>query len=56
MVEEIKDAVDDKAPSLDGFNVNFIKVCSEIVQKYLFKMVIKSHRCEKMVVAKIWHF
>ena len=35
--EEIKDVVDDmeddKAPGPDGFNVNFIKVCSRIVQK-----------------------
>ena len=45
-MEEIKDVVDDmeddKAPSSDGFNVNFIKACWGIVQKDLFKMVIKS--------------
>ena len=51
-MEEIKDAVgdkeDDKARGSDGFNANFIKVCWEIVQKYLFKMVIKSQRYEKI--------
>ena len=51
-MEEIKavvdDMEDDKAPGPDGFNVNFIKVCWEIVQKYLFKMVTKSQRCEKI--------
>ena len=51
-MEEIKDVVDDmeddKAPGPDGFNVNFIKVCWGIVQKDLFKMVIKSQRCDKI--------
>ena len=51
-MEEIKDVIDDmeddKAPSPDGFNVNFIKACWGIVQKYLFKMVIKSLRCDKI--------
>ena len=51
-MEEIKAAMgdmeDDKAPGPDGFNANFIKVCWEIVQKDLFKMVTKYQRCEKI--------
>ena len=51
-MEEIKDVVDDmeddKALGPDGFNVNFIKVCWGIVQKDLFKMVIKFERCDKI--------
>ena len=51
-MEEIKEAVDamenDRAPGPDGYNVNFIKACWGIVQKYLFKMVIKSQRCDKI--------
>ena len=42
------DMKDDKAPVPDGFNVNFIKYCLEIIGKYLFKMVSKSHRCVKI--------
>ena len=37
-----------KAPSPGGFNVKFIKVCWEIVQNDLFKMVLKSQNCEKI--------
>ena len=52
MIEEIKavmdDMEDDKAQGSDGFSANFIKVCWEIVHKYLFKMVTKSQRCEKI--------
>ena len=51
-MEDIKEVVDgmedDKAPGPDGFSVNFIKVCWGIVQKDLFKMVIKSQRCDKI--------
>ena len=51
-MEEMKAAVDemkeDKAPGPDGFNVNFIKICWDIVHKYLIKMVKKSQRCENI--------
>ena len=51
-MEELKDTMDemkdDKAPRPDGFNATFIKACWGIVEKYLFKMVTKSQRCEKI--------
>ena len=40
---EIKNVVDnmedDRAPGPDGFNVNFIKICWNIIKTDLFKMV-----------------
>jgi len=51
-LEEIKQVVDnmedDRAPGPDGFNVNFIKICWEIVKIDLLKMVMKSQRCIKI--------
>ena len=51
-LEEIKEAVDDmeddRAPGLDRYNINFIKVCWEIIKSDLFKMVSKSQRCDKI--------
>ena len=45
-IEEIKsvmeDMEDDKVQGPNEFNANFIKVCWEIVQKDLFKMVLIS--------------
>ena len=39
---------EDSAPSPDGFNTTFIKICWEIVKKGLFKMVSKSQRSTKI--------
>ena len=51
-LEELKEAVDDmeydKAPGLDGFNSNFIKICWEIIHKDLLKMVVKPQQSEKI--------
>ena len=51
-LEELKEVVDDmeddKAPGSDGFNANFIKICSEIIHKDLLKMVVKSQQSEKI--------
>ena len=46
MLEEIKKVVDgmedDRAPGLDGYNANFIKLCWDIIKNDLLKMVSKS--------------
>ena len=51
-LEEIKKAVeameDDRAPGPDGYNVNFIKICWDIVKHELFKMISKSQRCSRL--------
>ena len=51
-LEEIKKAVngmeDNRAPSPDGYNANFIKICWDIIKNDLFKMVSKSQRCSKI--------
>lgn len=49
---EVKDAffaMDlDKAPRPDGFSARFLQTCWSIVEKDLYKMVIKSQDCEKI--------
>eukprot|EP00253_Pinus_taeda_P032094 PITA_32094 len=49
---EVKDALFDmdldKAPGLDGFTARFLQSCWQIVEKYLYKMVIKSQACQKI--------
>ena len=51
-LDEIKKAVDgmedDRAPSPDGYNANFIKLCWDIIKNDLLKMVSKSQRCSKI--------
>ena len=51
-LDEIKNVVDgmedDRAPGPDGYNVNFIKLCWNIIKTDLFKMVRKSQRCTKI--------
>ena len=51
-LEEIKNVVDgmedDRAPGPDGYNVNFIKLCWNIIKTDLFKMVKKFQRCTKI--------
>ena len=48
-MDEVKKEIDsmeeDRAPGPDGFNVNFVKICWEIIKKDLLKMVCKSQRC-----------
>ena len=45
-MDEVKKAIDsmeeDRAPGPDGFNVNFVKICWEVIKKDLLKMVCKS--------------
>ena len=51
-MEELKEVVDemkdDKAPGPDGFNATFIKICWDIIEKDLLKMVTKYQRCDKV--------
>ena len=51
-MEEIKLAVDsmeeDRAPGPDGYNVNFIKICWDIIKNDLSKMIKKSQTCSKI--------
>ena len=51
-MEEIKKAVDgmeeDNAPTPDGFNATFIKICWDIFKKDLFKIISKSQRSTKI--------
>ena len=51
-LDKIKKAVDgmedDRAPGLNGYNANFIKICWDIIKNDLFKMVSKSQRCNKI--------
>ena len=51
-LDEIKKAVDgmedDRAPSPDGYNANFIKICWDIIKNDLFKMISKSQRYSKI--------
>ena len=37
----------DKAPGLDGFSAKFLQICWSIVEKDLYKMVLKSQACKK---------
>ena len=39
---------EDKAPGPDGFNASFVKVCWEIVHKYLFKMVLRAQHWDRI--------
>ena len=39
---------DGRAPGPDGFNINFIKICWDIVNHDLYKMISKSLRCRKI--------
>ena len=45
-MEEIRQAMDsmeeDRAPRPDGYNVNFVKICWNIIKRDLFKMIKKS--------------
>eukprot|EP00253_Pinus_taeda_P021912 PITA_21912 len=49
---EVKDALfamdPDKAPGLDGFSARFLEICWPIMEKYLYKMVLKSQVCQKI--------
>ena len=39
---------EDRAPGPDGHNVNFIKICWNIIKRDLFKMIKKSRSCSKI--------
>eukprot|EP00253_Pinus_taeda_P027629 PITA_27629 len=49
---EVKDALfamdPDKAPRPDGFSARFLQICWPIVEKDLYKMVLKSQVCQKI--------
>eukprot|EP00253_Pinus_taeda_P008466 PITA_08466 len=51
-VQEIKDALSDmepdKAPGPDGFIARFLQTCWQIVEKYLYKMILKSQTFQKI--------
>ena len=51
-MEEVKETVDnmeeDRSPGPDGYNVNFITLCWDIVKKDLLKMIRKSQSCNKI--------
>jgi hypothetical protein len=48
-IQEIKDALSDmepdKAPGPDGFTARFLQTCWQIVEKDLYKMILKSQNC-----------
>ena len=50
-MDELREAIavmeEDRAPGPDGYNVNFISICWDIVKKDLLKMVRKSQNCSK---------
>ena len=39
---------DDRAPSPNGYNTNFINICWDRIKNDLLKMVSKSQRCGKI--------
>jgi len=51
-IKEIKYALSDmepdKAPGPDGFTARFLQVCWQIVEKDLYKMILKSQNCQKI--------
>eukprot|EP00253_Pinus_taeda_P019717 PITA_19717 len=51
-IKEIKDALSDvepdKAPGPDGFTARFLQVCWQIMEKNLYKMILKSQNCQKI--------
>ena len=51
-LEEVKETVDnmeeDRSPGPDGYNVNFVTLCWDIVKKYLLRMIRKSQSCNKI--------
>ena len=51
-LEEVKEIVDsmeeDRSPGPDGYNVNFVTLCWDIVKKYLLRMIRKSQSCNKI--------
>jgi len=48
-IKEIKDALSDMEPDKvagsDGFTAIFLQVCWQIVEKDLYKMILKSQNC-----------
>ena len=38
----------DKAPGPDGFTARFLQSCWQIVEKDLYKMILKSQNCQKI--------
>ena len=51
-IQEIKDALSnmepEKAPGLDGFSARFLQTCWQIVEKDLYKMILKSQNFQKI--------
>jgi exonuclease III len=51
-IQEIKEALSDmepdKAPGPDGFTARFLQTCWQIVEKDLYKMILKSQNCQKI--------
>lgn len=51
-IQEIKDDLSDmepdKAPGPYGFTARFLQTCWQIVEKDLYKMILKSQTCQKV--------